>query len=92
MTRGDVAVVGAGLVGLAIAFELAERGATVRIYDRTEPARAASWAGAGMLAPYTEGIEAGPLGALGAASLRAYPDFVERVRAAGGVDPRLHLD
>ncbi|HEY4433241.1 MAG TPA: FAD-dependent oxidoreductase, partial [Candidatus Cybelea sp.] len=51
---GDVIVAGAGLIGLAIAFELAQRGAMVRVYDRGEPARAASWAGAGLLAPFTE--------------------------------------
>ncbi|MEO6835748.1 MAG: glycine oxidase ThiO [Candidatus Tumulicola sp.] len=87
-----VAVVGAGLIGLAIAFELAERGAAVRVYDRAEPGRAASWAGAGMLAPYTEGVENESLLALCAASLAEYPEFVARVRAAGNVDPRLHLD
>ena len=45
----DVIVVGAGLIGLAIAYELAQRGGAVTVYDRDEPARAASWAGAGML-------------------------------------------
>ncbi len=88
----DVAIVGAGMIGLAIAFELAERGASVRVYDRGEPAGAASWAGAGMLAPYTETANDEALMALCAASLGEYPRFVERVRAAGGVDPRLHLD
>ena len=89
---GDVVVVGAGLIGLAIAFELAERGASVRIYDRGEPARAASWAGAGMLAPYTERITNEPLLALCAASLAEYPAFVRRVFDASGVDAHLHLD
>jgi glycine oxidase len=89
---GDAVVVGAGLIGLAIAFELAGRGATVRVYDRGEPARAASWAGAGMLAPYTEGLADEALLALGAESLGAYPAFVERVRDASGVDPNLRLD
>jgi glycine oxidase len=89
---GDVAVIGAGLIGLAIAFELAQRGATVRVYDRGEPAKAASWAGAGMLAPFTENAEDAAMRALGAASLAEYPAFVERVRVAGHVDPRLHLD
>jgi glycine oxidase len=88
----DVAIVGAGMIGLAIAFELAERGATVRAYDRGEPAGAASWAGAGMLAPYTESAGDEALLALCAASLDEYPRFVERVRAAGQVDPRLHLN
>lgn len=88
----DVAIVGAGIIGLAIAFELAERGAAVRLYDRGEPAAAASWAGAGMLAPYTESGGDEALSDLCAASLTEYPAFVERVRAAGNVDPRLHLD
>lgn len=88
---GDVAVVGAGLIGLAIAFELAERGAVVRLYDRDEPARAASWAGAGMLSPHAEPIDESLL-RLCEASLAAYPAFVARVRDAGGVDPHLHLN
>jgi glycine oxidase len=91
--RGDaVIVVGAGLIGLAIAFELAERGISVRVYERGEPARAASWAGAGMLAPYTEHIEDETLLALCDASLALYPRFVERVRDASGIDAQLQLD
>jgi glycine oxidase len=89
---GDVIVVGAGLIGLAIAFELAERGAAVRIYDRGEPGHAASWAGAGMLAPHTEGAEDEAMLTFGIASLGQYPGFIERVRSASGLDPRLHLD
>jgi glycine oxidase len=89
---GDVIVIGAGLIGLAAAFELAQRSATVRVYDRGEPGRAASWAGAGMLAPYTEGTRDDALLALGAASLAQYPAFVERVQAASGLDSRLRLD
>jgi glycine oxidase len=89
---GDVIVIGAGLIGLTIAFELAERGAGVSIYDRGEPGRGASWAGAGMLAPYTEGLRKEPLLALCAASLQQYPAFVERVIAASALDPRLRLE
>ena len=88
---GDVIVVGAGLIGLAIAFELAERGIGVRLYDRGEAGHAASWAGAGMLAPYTERITNEALLALCVASLQEYPAFVQRVRDASGVDPRLRL-
>ncbi|MBV8490958.1 MAG: glycine oxidase ThiO [Candidatus Eremiobacteraeota bacterium] len=89
---GDVVIAGAGLIGLAVAFELAQRGAAVRVYDRIEPGRAASWAGAGMLAPFSENDGDDPLRELGAQSLASYPDFVERVRACGGIDARLHLD
>lgn len=89
---GDVVIVGAGLIGLSIAFELAERGAAVRVYDRAEPARAASWAGAGMLAPYTERIANEALLAYCAQSLEEYPAFVARVRDASGIEPHLRLD
>jgi glycine oxidase len=90
--EGDVIIVGAGLIGLSIAFELAQRGASVRVYDRAEPARAASWAGAGMLAPYTERITNEALLALCASSLDEYPAFARRVCEAAGIDAHLRLD
>ncbi len=89
---GDVVVVGAGVIGLSIAFELAERGAAVRVVDRGEPAGAASWAAAGMLAPYTERVRDGALVRLCAASLQEYPAFAARVAEASGIDAHLRLD
>jgi glycine oxidase len=89
---GDVVVVGAGVIGLAIAFELATRGASVRIFDRSEPGGAASWAAAGMLAPYTEAVRNEALLRLCASSLQAYPAFVASVFAASGVDANLRLN
>jgi glycine oxidase len=87
-----VAIVGAGLIGLGIACELAKRGATVRVIDAHEPARAASWAGAGMLAPYTESVASPALEAFCVDSLARYPAFVADLRERGGVDARLKLD
>ena len=89
---GDIAVVGGGLIGLSIAFELAERGAVVRVYDRGEPGHGASWAGAGMLAPYAEHIDDEALLELCRISLERYPAFVERVVEASGVRVDLALD
>lgn len=89
---GDVAVIGAGIIGLAVAFELAGRGAMVRVFDTGEPARAASWAAAGMLAPRTEHLVDDALRALCESSLREYPAFADAVREAGGVDPHLRLN
>jgi glycine oxidase len=88
----SVAVVGAGLIGLGIAYELARRGATVRVVDAREPARAASWAGAGMLAPYTESIPTSEFEAFCIASLARYPDFVAGLRERVGVEVKLKLD
>lgn len=89
---GDVAVIGGGIIGLAIAFELAGRGASVRVYDTGEPAKAASWAAAGMLAPRTEHLVDEALRELCERSLAQYPHFAAAVREASGIDPHLRLD
>ena len=44
-------IVGAGIIGLSCAWALARAGRSVRVFDKGAPAREASWAGAGMLAP-----------------------------------------
>jgi len=92
MDSGDVVIIGAGLIGLSLAFELAERGATVRVFDKAEPGKGASWAGAGMLAPYTENIEDEELLGLCVRSLEMYPAYVRAVREQSGIDPHLQLD
>ncbi len=87
-----IVVLGAGLIGLAIANELARRGADVRVIEMRDVGRGASWAGAGMLAPYTEAIDDPAFEAFCADSLARYPAFVASLRATGGVDARLRLD
>jgi len=86
-----IAIVGAGLIGLALACELARRGAEVRVFDRAEPGRGASWAGAGMLAPFTEELHEPAFERLCTASLERYPAFVARLAELGGVDAYLDL-
>ena len=80
----QVAVIGAGVIGCAIAHELAARGARVDVFDRRGVARGASWASAGVLAPWIEAHEQGPLLEMCARSLALYDDFVARVRQDAG--------
>ena len=88
----DIAVVGGGVIGLAIAWRAAETGlGRVTVFDpelaHSSPGQS-SWAAAGMLAPVTEvhyGEEA--LLALTLASRDRWPAFAESVHQAGGVDP-----
>jgi glycine oxidase len=47
----DVLIVGGGVVGLSLAWELAQHGTKVCVVDRGEMGREASWAGAGMVPP-----------------------------------------
>jgi glycine oxidase len=80
----EVVVVGGGVIGLAAAWRLAQRGRRVTVIDPA-PARAATHAAAGMLAPVTE-VRYGEeqLLALGVESLRRYPAFVAELEAATG--------
>ncbi len=48
----EVVVVGAGVVGLACAWHLLERGHGVTVLDRDQPGRGASFGNAGTIAPY----------------------------------------
>jgi glycine/D-amino acid oxidase-like deaminating enzyme len=50
--KTDIAVVGAGIIGLAAAFRLAAAGREVVVIDPNEPGSGASWGNAGTLAPY----------------------------------------
>lgn len=79
----NVAIIGAGVIGCAVAHELASRGAAVTVFERRGVARGASWASAGVLAPWIEAEENGPLLDLCAESLAMYDAFVERVRQDG---------
>jgi glycine oxidase len=80
-----VGVVGGGIIGCAIAFELADRGASVTVFDARALGGGATQASAGILAPYIEGHEGGPLFDLTVRGLAEYDAFVERVRAASDV-------
>ena len=48
--RPRTVVVGAGVIGLGIAWRLAQAGCSVTVYDKGQAGRGASWAAAGMLA------------------------------------------
>ena len=74
-----VVVVGAGIVGCAVAYELARRGARVQVVDRREVGAGATQASAGMLAPYIEAHDRRALLDLAARSLDLYDEFVARV-------------
>jgi glycine oxidase len=81
----DVVIVGGGLIGGSIAFDLAGRNLRVAVLDRQEMMREASWAAAGMLSPAPDCPSAIPLVPLGRSSLALYPKFVEAVEDASGL-------
>jgi glycine oxidase len=81
----DVVVIGAGVIGCAIARELAVRGKSVIIVERNSPGRRASWAAAGMLSPLGEAGD-GPFLELCDASLDRFASFAHTLREETGID------
>lgn len=84
MPSHDAIVVGAGLIGSAIALRLAQEGLRVALLEKNDPGREASWAGAGMLSPAPESTAAIPLAPFGRASLNLYPQFVDEIEEISG--------
>jgi glycine oxidase len=83
----DVAVVGAGVAGLGVAWRLIQRGRRVVVVDRAEAGRGASWAAAGMLAPDSEIMFEEPeLHALGRESRRRWPEFAAQLAKESRMD------
>jgi glycine oxidase len=82
----DVIVIGAGIVGCAVARELARRGASVSLIDDRAVGMGATQASAGILAPYIEAQEGHPLFDLSVRSLSLYDDFVAAVASESGLD------
>jgi glycine oxidase len=88
-----VAIIGAGVVGLGIAWRLAARGVAVSVFDRGAAGQGATHAAAGMLAACAEaepGEEA--LVALGRDSQARWPAFAEELKLASGIDVELRRE
>jgi glycine oxidase len=84
MKKFDAVIAGGGLIGGAIALELARAGLRVGLFDKQQPGGEASWAGAGILSPAPENAGMFPLVPLGKASLALYPEFVAQVEEISG--------
>jgi glycine oxidase len=85
-SRADVVVVGAGVIGCAIARDLVARGLSVIVVERDSPGRRATWAAAGMLSPLGESDGAGPFLELADASLERFASFAHALREETGID------
>jgi glycine oxidase len=91
MRSADVVIAGAGVVGSALALELADAGRRVVVVDRDEPGAGASSAAAGMLVPQGETAVAagGAFLDLARASLPLFEPLAARLRDLTGTDVEL---
>jgi glycine oxidase len=90
--KPHVLIIGAGVIGLGIAWRLAQR-ATVTVFDRGKAGAGASHAAAGMLAACCE-AEPGEetLVMLGRESQKRWPAFAEELEQASGIDVELRRE
>jgi glycine oxidase len=84
--RTDVAIIGGGIMGCAVAWRLAQRGIAVTVIERGIPGAEASSAAAGMLAPQMESEGPGPMLDLGLRSRALYPSLAAELSDRTGID------
>jgi glycine oxidase len=83
LDTNPVLILGGGLIGLALAHELARQGRAATVLSRRR-SEAAGFVAAGMLAPHAEGLD-GRLLELGQRSLERIPAWVARIEADSGL-------
>ena len=82
----DVVIIGGGVIGLSLAYQLALEGVSVTVLERGQIGQEASSAGAGILAPQAEMEEMSPLTELCLASKNLYSNFVHQLVSKTGID------
>jgi glycine oxidase len=92
-STSKVAIIGAGVMGLGIAWRLAARGARVEVFDRGPAGSGATHAAAGMLAACCE-AEPGEdaLVSLGRESQKRWPVFAADLQQVSGIDVELRTE
>src|ERR1700728_3497293 len=85
----DVAIVGGGVIGLAVAWRARAKGLSVTVLERGVLGRGTSYVAAGMLAPVAE-VEFGEAGQaaleLGLRSVALWPEFVAELERCSGAE------
>ena len=82
MKNKKVIIIGGGVIGLGIGWQLAKAGDAVTIHERGQAGRGASWAAGGMLGPIAEAhIDELDLLKLSNQSLARYPEWVDELEA-----------
>ncbi len=88
---GHTTIVGGGVIGLSIAWTLAQRGGGVTLLERDRIGRATSWAATGILPPANLETATDPLDRLRGLSHQQFPGWVQELQAATGIDVGLRL-
>lgn len=86
----DVVVIGGGVIGLAIAWNLTEQQLHPLVVEKNQPGQEASSAAAGILAVSSGRSRQGPVYQLKRASQALYPALVQEIEQRTGIDVEYH--
>ncbi len=82
----DVVIVGGGVIGLSLAYQLAAHQHSVCVLERGSPGREASWAGAGMIPPTAAAHDPPPLDAMIRYSAHRHAHWAAQLAEETGLD------
>jgi glycine oxidase len=82
----DVLIIGGGVIGLSLAWDLARHGKSVHLIDRGSPGREASWAGAGILPAARRDTARHPYDQLCGLASELHPQWAAELRSLTGID------
>ncbi|MGQ0635335.1 MAG: glycine oxidase ThiO [Planctomycetaceae bacterium] len=85
-TVHDVLVIGGGVIGLSLAYELAGQGGRCAVIDQRDLGQESSWAGAGILPPGNLSGALTPEARLRAVSHELWPQWSARLLEETGID------
>ena len=81
-----IAIIGGGVIGLSIAWEVSRRGHQAVVIEKSRLGRGASWAGAGILPPSNAATAIHPLEHLEARSDQLHPQWADRLKKETGIE------
>jgi glycine oxidase len=84
--QGSIGVVGGGIIGMSVAWRLAQAGFAVTVYEKSMIGGEASWAGAGMLAPGGEFEDDSALARMAVGARDLYRSFVDELQRESSLE------
>ena len=89
-SQDRIAIVGGGVIGLSVAWELSQRNHQVTLFEVGQLGRKASWAGAGILSPSNSKTVSHPLDKLMGLGSDLHRDWTGELLEASGIDNGYH--
>lgn len=81
-----VIIVGGGVIGLSLAWQLSRRDVSVTLIERDRIGKATSWAAAGILPPANAAKATDPIDRLRGISHALFPTWADELRSITGID------